>query len=344
MRRPASPRRPRDSPPLARRMLAQPLVGGRGRLQGLHRKAHRRAVVHREEEEPQHVRLHDLQHVGQGGVVVGGVGHLFALGLQQPGVQPMGHEGRLPAAGFGLRDLVFVMRKDQVGAAAVNVDLVAERRLDHGGALDVPAGAPASPGTVPADLVVRGELPEGEVPRVALLRVHLHAGAGLDAQVLRASGQAAVVGEVGHREVDALRGGIGDAAVDEMLHRRHDVGHGAGDRGVLVGMAHAQAVEHVEIGPRLLLGVFERVLPNGTRAVDDLVVDVGEVLQVPHLVAAVLQVAPDDVHVDEHEAVADVGRGLGRHAADVDAHRVVERREGALFSRARVGNVKRHRD
>jgi hypothetical protein len=48
-----------------------------------------------------------------------------------------------------LRDLVFVMREDQVVAAAVNVDLFAEFGEVHGGAFDVPAGAALAPRTVP---------------------------------------------------------------------------------------------------------------------------------------------------------------------------------------------------
>ncbi len=44
----------------------------------------------------------------------------------------------------GLRDLVFVVREDQVEATAVNVELLAEIGRRHGRALDVPTGAAAN--------------------------------------------------------------------------------------------------------------------------------------------------------------------------------------------------------
>jgi hypothetical protein len=45
-----------------------------------------------------------------------------------------------------LREFVLVVREDQVVAAAVDVDGQPEHRLDHGRALDVPAGRPGPKG------------------------------------------------------------------------------------------------------------------------------------------------------------------------------------------------------
>ena len=46
---------------------------------------------------------------------------------------------------FALRDLVLVMREDEIDAAAMNVEGLAQMRLAHRGAFDVPAGPPAAP-------------------------------------------------------------------------------------------------------------------------------------------------------------------------------------------------------
>ena len=54
-----------------------------------------------------------------------------------------------------LGDLVFVVREDQVEAAGMDVEDLPEIALAHRGALDVPAGAAAAPGRVPAGLVRR---------------------------------------------------------------------------------------------------------------------------------------------------------------------------------------------
>src|SRR3546814_8213020 len=69
-----------------------------------------------------------------------------------------------------LRDLVLMVREDQVLPARVNVDRIAQMLLDHGRAFDMPARPPASPGRLPAGKVVRRRLPKHEIRRVALER------------------------------------------------------------------------------------------------------------------------------------------------------------------------------
>jgi hypothetical protein len=72
-----------------------------------------------------------------------------------------------------LRDLVLVVRKLQVDAAAVDVEAFAQQRVAHGRALDMPAGPPPAPRAVPAGLVVARRLPQHEIHRVALVGRHL---------------------------------------------------------------------------------------------------------------------------------------------------------------------------
>lgn len=51
----------------------------------------------------------------------------------------------LVICGLGLRLLVFVMRKDEIGATAMNVKRHAEVLLRHGRAFEMPARAPLAP-------------------------------------------------------------------------------------------------------------------------------------------------------------------------------------------------------
>src|SRR4051812_30765559 len=69
-----------------------------------------------------------------------------------------------------------MVREDQVGAAAVDVDLVAEGLAHHGGALDMPTGAATAPRAWPTRLAFPGSLPQGEITRVALAGFQLLAG------------------------------------------------------------------------------------------------------------------------------------------------------------------------
>ena len=76
-----------------------------------------------------------------------------------------------------LRDLVFVVRENQVAAAAVDIDSVTQVRANHGRALQVPARAAATPGTVPARVILCGGFPQHEIAGVALVVGHLYPGA-----------------------------------------------------------------------------------------------------------------------------------------------------------------------
>src|SRR5207244_4739608 len=96
------------------------------------------------------------------------------------------------------------MRKDQVGTAAVDINLVAQVGERHGRALDVPARASFSPGTGPARFVGRAFLPDQEIERVLLagvVRVGAAFGGELDHLVATQAAQASVVGNAAHSKV-----------------------------------------------------------------------------------------------------------------------------------------------
>ena len=80
------------------------------------------------------------QQVAQGEVVAQRLGHLLAFHHEELGVQPEARE-RLAGERFRLRDFVFVVREDQVDAAGVDVQRLAQVLDGHDGALDVPARA-----------------------------------------------------------------------------------------------------------------------------------------------------------------------------------------------------------
>src|SRR3981081_766386 len=85
-------------------------------------------------------------------------------------MQPVAHKF-LSSAALALRDLRFVVRKNVVDAAAVNVHLTSQTRRRHCAALDVPAGATMAPGTFPRDIAVVfvPRFPESEVADMFLV-------------------------------------------------------------------------------------------------------------------------------------------------------------------------------
>ena len=152
-----------------------------------------------------------------------GLGHLELAEVEELAVDPV-VDPFLPGGAFGLGYLVRMVDGYMVRAARVDVEVLPEVLHAHGRALDVPARVAPAPGRVPGEGLVLelalGE-PEGEIRGVALVRVHLDAGAGLEVVELE-QGQVPVVREPRDVEVEVATRGIGVAigldAPDEGDH------------------------------------------------------------------------------------------------------------------------------
>src|SRR5260370_9944645 len=83
-------------------------------------------------------------------------------------MQPIAGE-RLGGNSLRLRDLIFVMRENQVKAAGVYVKRFAQVLHGHHGALNVPARTAGPDGALPERLTVLGRLPQNEIAGVGLV-------------------------------------------------------------------------------------------------------------------------------------------------------------------------------
>ena len=135
-----------------------------------------------------------------------------------------------------------------------------------------------------------------------------------------APGELAVRRQLVDREVDVAVGGVGEPLRLELADERDHLGDVLGRRGSICG---GGAAEHPHV-----LAERRRCSPPTPRcavsaallgALDDLVVDVGEVADERHLVAEEAQVAVDDVEDDQRARVADVRAVVDGDAADVHA-------------------------
>src|SRR5690606_40733104 len=114
-------------------------------------------------------------------------------------------------------------REDEVHAAAVQVQRLPEYLHGHGGALEMPAGTPASEGRIPGrtdSLVFRlRRLPEGEVLRVLLRIVVLgHASARPDLPRIQAR-QLPIIRESSDGEIHgAVLRLVGDTRIEQALN------------------------------------------------------------------------------------------------------------------------------
>ena len=300
-------------------------------VHGVEREVDGAAVVLPGEEVAQGFRQVGFQNVADGLEVAERLGHLFRIHLHEAVVHPDVGE-RLAERGLGLGDFVLVMGEDEVEAAAVDIQRKRDVLFAHGRAFDVPAGASPSPRAFPVGLTGLGAFPQGEVQRVFLFVAGRHARAGAQF-VGRAAGELAVAGEGANPEIDVAGGrGVGLAVLDEAFGQvEHFLNVLGGFR--LDVRAHDPEAVHVlmvgrDVGFRDLRAADALVVG----ALDDLVVHVREVADEGDFVTLVAQEAHHDVEGHGGTGVSDVGEGVGRDAAGVEADLpLADGREGFLF-------------
>jgi hypothetical protein len=220
----------------------------------------------------------------------------------------------------GLGPLVLVVWETQVLPAAVKIEALAEQVEAHHHALAVPARTTLSPRRRPSRLAGLGELPHHEVSRMALL-------AGADDFAVAATGthvierlerEQSIVVDGLHIHVHAVVGHVGlverDDFADHLDHLIH-VLRGARDVGRSLDVdpihrlkPHCLALRG-DVLPRTILTL---------RAVDDVVVDVGDVRHELHVEARPFKEAPKDVVAQRRAAVAEMGWPINGRATQVD--------------------------
>ncbi|CAB4736387.1 unannotated protein [freshwater metagenome] len=108
-------------------------------------------------------------------------------------------------------------------------------------------------------------------------------------------------------------------ALDEALHQFDHLGDVTGRAGLI---GRGQASEYL-VGTTERPLIAHREAPVGdvlvTRIVDDLVVDIGDIANECHVVSARHEPAAKDIEGDTAPDMTDMGRGLDRRTAQVDA-------------------------
>src|SRR3984893_4385258 len=122
-----------------------PVVERPGALfHALHGPVDRRAVMRLEHVEPQHFAWPIRKQFPDGDKVAEALRHLVAFDLQKTVVHPdIGHAAFVERAA-ALRELVLMMRKHEINAPAMDVELFAEMLPSHRRALDMPPRTPGS--------------------------------------------------------------------------------------------------------------------------------------------------------------------------------------------------------
>ncbi len=230
---------------------------------------------------------------------------------------------RLARERLALGDLALVVRKDQIGASAVEIERGSVLVHRHRRALDVPSRTADSEGRPPGRLVGARRLPQDEVerrPTTGIVGITAPSASQTHHLVLRVVGELPVLGKRGHVVV---HGAVGQVRVsrfeeptDEILDERNGVGGSRfGHR-----WAHPECI-HVDAEPlHLGLGQVEIRDTELAGLREDRVVDVSDVADHPYVVTQFLQASDQEVVRKIGRCVAEVGGVVRRDAADVHAH------------------------
>ena len=244
-----------------------------------------------------------------------GFGHFFRIDGDKAVMEPVMHRFTAVAA-FGLGDFVFVMGEDQIRAAAVNIEGIAEVFFGHGGAFDMPAGTAFAPGAFPIGFAGFRRFPQREIEGISLLLAHGDSGAGLHF-VDGAAGKFAVGFEFADFEVDVAVDFVGEAVVDDLLYHGDDIVHMFGDPRMNRSFLHAETAGVLKVGFDVFVGQIFGIHAFFVGAVDDLIVHIGEVLDISHIIAAVGKVAAHHIKGHDGTGVAQMDIVIGGGAADI---------------------------
>ncbi len=219
-----------------------------------------------------------------------------------------------------------MVREDQVAAAALHVERRAEVLERDRGALDVPPGPAGAERAVPRRLAVALAAPHDAVERVLLARaVGVAAAVGEDAQHRLAvpAGHVAEGGVGGDGEVEVGLDLVDGTDLLEPLDEVDDERDRLDGADVVVRGQDPQRLHVVAEELGLALGQLDPVDADLGGPLEQRVVDVGDVLDVGHLVAGAAPGTVEQVEGDVRRGVAHVGGVVRRDPADVEAGRAL---------------------
>ena len=262
-----------------------PLQGGAGLLQVVFRVVELAAVVAGHQEVAHGFGVVVGQNVADGEVAEG-LGHLLLVHHHHAAVHP-GVDVVAAVGATGLGYFVLVVGNCEIGAAAVDVEVVAKVLGVHGGALDVPAGATRAPGLSqvgsPGLDIFHSTKSRGSSWHPTTSAGHRPATAP------DPGGELAVVGVESTMNMTSPLSAVGvlfiqQGCTSSMISPMCWVARGS---------TSAHHAEGVEVGVRMSPMGARWIVTGRVRfggALDDLVVHVGDVAHIVQLVAAVAQV------------------------------------------------------
>ena len=265
--------------------------------------------------------------------------HFLIVDQQVCAMHPVAHKF-FPGHAFALRNLCFMMRKNVIDAAAVNVELIAEQCRGHGATFDMPPRPSPPPGRIPANIAVLfiPRFPKREVADVFFL-VLVAPDTSRRPQLFQIQmRQLSVFGKFIDAKVDRLvLRLICEIAFnqlgDHLDHAREIVRLGRAR--IFIGAFDPQSVEIFKKSALERFGESVQRNFRLPRPANGFVIDIGDVHHPMHFEAAHFEVPLQQIFENVGAKISNVRVAINRRSAGV--HRDIRRvTRGELLQRAGV--------
>ena len=233
-------------------------------------------------------------------------------------MEPVTHKGMNTGGSFRLGDFIFMVREDQIAAAAVEIKGRAQIFHAHGRAFNMPAGPPFTPGGIPGRFTGFGRFPQGKVHGILFPVVHIHPGP-CQHIIQVTAGKAAVTREFFHTVIHIAVHHIGESVVNQCLDRIDNVRNMAGYPGINLHTTDIQLIHHLKIRFDVTAADITPLYTLRIRCIDDLVIHVSKILHMQHIVPFVFQETVDHIPGHKGAGVADMRMVIRGYAADINA-------------------------
>ena len=177
--------------------------------------------MRRQQSRPQHFRAVTRVGIGDGDDIATRFWHFFVIHRDKTVMQPIfGHmAGAMRTA--ALRNLVFMMRKNQIKSASVNIKHLAKIGFCHGRTFNMPSRPAASPWAVPSRLAGGAGFPQDKVFGCAFIGRDLNPRTG-DHIFHATLWQRAIMRHCRHLKQHMPISGIGMTLINQQrYHRNH---------------------------------------------------------------------------------------------------------------------------
>ena len=230
-----------------------------------------------------------------------------------------------------------MMRKDQILAAGMDIDLLPQILLCHHGTLNMPARTPLAPLGIPVGLAFLFGLPQHEIRRalLPLLTSHLNLPeTGLQfIQIL--VGQLAVIPErIGPEIHRPVKSRIGIPFINQGLYHLKHTGNLLRCLRMCGGRLHIHTFHILFALFDITAGDHLRLHALLNRLLDDLIVHIGKIGHIIDLIAFIFKISPHRIKHDHRPGIPDMDVIVNSRAAYIHLHLSRLQRHKFLFPSA----------